>query len=480
MYTYRKAVSRREQLASSKELYDLVVDDLATKGKLSEAHWYAKTLYGPFQDDTSLYLAKTRVQKWIGRNRAKLETWVANHLEGSSAERALTSIVGKGRSKTPNTCKDDLLMPPTKSKNVVTYTDDEVPTETLLAEINDAAEEQEKEPVDICAYLDHLAARKDFEENEFPQESKIEIFLKSSRPVPIVFTSDWHLGSIGVDYLQFKADHQFMIAHPELKIITVGDLIDNFVRFRSAEAILQQVCNPRMQHRLLYMIAKNLSETKQFLAATWGNHDVERDEAIIGQSMIAQMLAAHTHFFDGRGMIVLKVGPSLEAAQTYTILLTHTPPGKSQYDKNYGNKRLYREYFPADVTVTAHFHKAAVQQDSHYDAARDAGFNFGGQRVSISTGTYKTKDAYSRRYWTEGKIGAPTVLFWHDTLRMEAFRSAESAIIQLKGLECPSSTPNQPGSKLNDGNAKLKKIAARPKTVKNAGSTKSEKRKTQR
>lgn len=435
----RRAVSRSDANQSARELFAKIQDDLLLIGEVKTSTHYALEMYGPFNDDTAAYLGRERVRRWMSRHRQNILTWAEQHVDPGKLATAIDSINGKKRQThvsgvTLSSRPDD---------------EEQAAPKEILDEINASAEEDDG--VELEAFLDHLAERKNFEENEFPTEDRLDIFIKSDKPVPIVFSSDWHLGSIGVDYEHFKADYGFILAHPEVKIITVGDLIDNFVRFKSAEAILQQVCNPRMQHKLLFKIATRLAKTKQLLAATWGNHDVERDEHILGQSMLAQTLAAATHFFDGRGLIVLKVGPTIEEAMTYTILLTHTPPGKSMYDKNYGGKRLYREHFPADVIVTAHFHSPAIQQDDHYGVAREAGFNFGGPRITIACGTYKTKDAYSRRYWSEGKVGAPTVLFWHNQQRMAAFKSAEDAVIYTKGLdECRSSTQSQCGSKPSD------------------------------
>jgi len=438
------------------ELMQRMKDDLSNHGRIYVAAHYAELVYGPFDKDRTAHrIATTRVQKWISRNACALKVWAAHHVDEDRIQAAVASVNGVDRR---------VVDPPSAMR-------EDVPTDVLIEEANHYAHANEDDDaVEVEDFLDHLAERKRFEEAEFPQENTLELFIKSDKPVPLVFSSDWHLGSIGTDYTAFKEDIKFLFAHPEIKLITVGDLIDNFVKFKSAEAVLQQVCNPRMQHKLLYKIAARLAKTKQFLAATWGNHDTERDEHIIGESALAQMLAAVAHFFDGRGLIILKVGPTIEEAMTYTILLTHAPPGSSANDKNHGGKRLYREHFPADVTVTAHRHTAAMQQDSYYDVARDAGFNFGGPRVTIATGTYKTKDAYSRRYWSEGRVGAHTVLFWPKVRRMTAFVSAEDAITYIKGLEgvkeCRCSTPNQCGSKPREDAKKPKSPTRKPTRVK--------------
>lgn len=285
-------------------------------------------------------------------------------------------------------------------------------------------------------WLDHLERRSQMEATEFPVDRRVSVWLPADDlPVAVTFSSDWHLGSVGCDYAGFRRDFEFLLRHHEaLKLITVGDLMDNFAQFKSAEAMAQQIANPRLQLRLMEKAADELAATRQYLAACWGNHDNERDEHSIGSSPLATLLARHTHYFDAKGVLTLKVGPSEEESAEYTIVLTHKPPSKSMWDKTMGAKKLYHAVFPADIVVTAHHHAPAYTTDSHYEEARAMGFPFGGTRAFIATGTYKIDDLYSRRGFAEGRIGAPTVLFWPRQRRIEICKSAENALIMRHGL----------------------------------------------
>ena len=103
-------------------------------------------------------------------------------------------------------------------------------------------------------------------------------------------------------------------------------------------------------------------------------------------------------------------------------------------DKTFGAKKLYASKFPADIICSGHFHQPAVSIDRHYEDARKLGFDFGGKRIMVSLGTYLTNDSHSKRYWSAGCIGAPTVLFWPGEHRTEIFDSAESALIYREGM----------------------------------------------
>jgi len=426
---------------TTRQLLDLVIHDLVMYGRMRRYQDYAELVYGMVTDPR-------RIRRQIDRVAFNLRHYRQQILDEIAMRDA--ALVDKAREVLLRHRKPPLLPRNTPAPVEAPPGVEEPPPLVLpdaTVEAVEAAKDVEDDGVPVLEWLAHLSERRELEMREFPQHDVLDVWIKTDTPVGIIFSADWHLGSVGVDYERYVADLEFLLAHPDdLKIITVGDLIDNFVRFRSAEAVLQQIASPKLQVQLLRKIADALVASGQFLAAGWGNHDVTRDEQIIGHSPVAQLLAKRVAYFDGKGLIILRVGPSREKAVKYTIQLVHKPPGKSMYDPNWGGKKLYRTKFPADISVTAHLHKPAWQVDSHYEEARGLGFHFGGRRISIACGTYKTDDPYARRYYTEGRIGAPTVLLWPDHHRMEVFGSAEAAMVFKAGLlvaDQQTGTPNQ-------------------------------------
>jgi hypothetical protein len=273
-------------------------------------------------------------------------------------------------------------------------------------------------------------------EAEFPVQRHKEIYIKTSEPVSVACAADFHLGGLGVDTKAFSEDMDFLLAHPkELRLITVGDEVDIYRNFKSLKPTLEQTLSPQLQAQLLLHWAECLAKNKQLLASCWGNHSTSRDEALLGESPIAQILSKYTTFFDGIGLLTLHVGTGNDV-QTYQLLMTHHARNNSSMDRNWGAKKLYLDKYPADAIVTSHFHSPSFQCDCHYSDARRLGANFGGRRVLVACGTYKTEDSLSRRFYpSEGDYGVPTIMFWPGKEHhMEVFSSPQNAMIYLSGL----------------------------------------------
>ena len=280
----------------------------------------------------------------------------------------------------------------------------------------------------------HLKEHGRLDSTMFPRNDVIEVFIKASTPVPIVFAGDLHIGSPGTDYDQLQRDIDFIAANPELKLILAGDTVDNFgTGFKSAQPVLDQACSPKMQKMILTKVVERLSRNKSLLFSLWGNHE-GRDENTTGDNPFAAILSKAAPYFDGQGIVILLVGKTRATAQRYVLVLAHKPPSRSANDKLLGAKRLYASRAASDVVCTAHYHDPAITQDMHYTAARDAGLGYGGKRILLALGTYLREDVYSKRHWNGGSLGAPTVIFWPDQHRTEVTGTAEDALIYLRGL----------------------------------------------
>jgi predicted phosphodiesterase len=167
----------------------------------------------------------------------------------------------------------------------------------------------------------------------------------------LTFSADWHLGSFYVNPNDVENVLDFIIENPDVFLITVGDLIDNFRRFRSTEALFGQL-PPNDQYKILESIVERLTEKGKLVATTWGNHDVEFDERISGFSYIRQLLTSRTKYFHGMGRLDLRVNEV-----EYKIGLTHHYKGTSIYNPNHEHIRYIKEQFPdVDIVVMGHRH----------------------------------------------------------------------------------------------------------------------------
>ncbi|KYC47838.1 MAG: hypothetical protein AMQ22_00230 [Candidatus Methanofastidiosum methylothiophilum] len=179
---------------------------------------------------------------------------------------------------------------------------------------------------------------------------KSAVVKTRSKWIMLVFSGDWHLGSYYVDPDKVDKVLDGIIEHKDAYIITVGDLADNFRRFRSTEAIFSQI-PPNDQLKIVRSLIERLVATGKLLATTWGNHDIAFDETLSGYSPIKELLKEKTTFFDGLGKLNLRVNDV-----EYKIGLTHSYKGSSIYNPNHEHIRFLKEQFP-DVDIMAMGHR---------------------------------------------------------------------------------------------------------------------------
>ena len=254
------------------------------------------------------------------------------------------------------------------------------------------------------------------------------IKINTTKPVALLLTADWHLGSISCDYNTFLRNHEFVLNTEGIYMGVVGDTIDNFYQFNNATAILQQILSPAKQRKLLGEILNALMEKKKLLFVGYGNHET-RDEKWFGDNLVARMVEDRIPFFSGKGIVKLYVGNQL-----YTILVTHKTGSNSKINTLYGAKMEYARYFPSDVVVTAHTHIPAIESYYHYGAAQRAGLPLGGESWLIKTGTYNVDDGFSKRYYDNGVVCDPTLVLYPNSKKMVPFMNASDAILFMQAI----------------------------------------------
>ncbi|MEJ2636872.1 MAG: hypothetical protein P8184_16485 [Calditrichia bacterium] len=209
----------------------------------------------------------------------------------------------------------------------------------------------------------------------------------------IVFTGDWHLGSFYVKLKELESLIDFVADSPDVYAVFVGDMVDNFRRFRSTEALFGQL-PPNDQFKILASIIDRLTIGGKIAAATWGNHDVEFDERNAGFSYVKNLMKERTTFFDTLGKLRLKVDDVV-----YNIGLTHHYKGESIYNPNHSHIRFIKEQFPdSDIVATGHKHFPASNWFPIFKSE--------GQPVPymIQCGSPKD-DPHSARYYGRGLSG---------------------------------------------------------------------------
>jgi len=256
------------------------------------------------------------------------------------------------------------------------------------------------ENIDWRKWFDNLRKRQELHQKTSSSQDEATVEIKTDRKIAVVFSADWHLGSVSVDYQALQTNLETMLNTDRVYMITVGDLIDNFRSFRSLQPILSQIASPKEQRIILSSILNEFMRKKKWIAACWGNHDIERDEKLYGESIVKELLSHNLVYFNGKGTLNLIVG-----REKYVIRLSHEFKGHSIYNPNHPMNRELKWHTPfADVIVGAHRHQPAIQNF----------YAYGQMKCLIQVGTFQTDDGYAKRFWSKGVIGVPVVVFYPD------------------------------------------------------------------
>ena len=161
----------------------------------------------------------------------------------------------------------------------------------------------------------------------------------------------------------------------------------------------------------------------------WGTHTDEFTERSAGFGLVRMLMKNKIPYFRGLGYIDLQIG-----TQLYPMAFTHQVRFSSFMNQLHGNKRLqqmHAEFFginrmPCREYITAHTHSPAVSWEGCLPEERV---------LFIKCGTFKTRCLYSQRYFGQGKIGAPTVVYHPDRLQHLCFPTPWEAATYMRGLE---------------------------------------------
>jgi len=283
----------------------------------------------------------------------------------------------------------------------------------LENDIIEYLDKNESENVHWKELFDHFQKHQNLTDRMSNGQVFATIKIETDRDnIAIATSADWHMGSSSVDYASFGRNIDYISNTDGMYVLCVGDYRDNFVKFRTASCILDQIMGPKEQTQLLASILEEFKAKNKVLAMTWGNHDDNRDEQNTGFSIVQHMFGDDFVYFDGMGVLNLEIiNKKRGTTVSYSIVMSHVGKGYSMYNENHGQRRLYKEFYPGDVVVTAHKHTPAFQYTQMYSTAADQGKEFGGEAWFIQTGTFKTKfDAFSNRYFGRGISGMPTIL----------------------------------------------------------------------
>ncbi len=248
-------------------------------------------------------------------------------------------------------------------------------------------------------------------------------YIETDRPIGLVFSGDWHLGTMGTDYVKWYADIQKIIDHPYLYLVDLGDDRQNMRSFKDLSGVLDQVMTPQEQGLFIRSLVNELTENNKLLCKVDGNHDVEFDERIFGEAIQGYLLERmKAPRFRNKGLLFLEVGD-----ETYSIYVFHKTRFRSIYRAAHGAFREWQFGYPADVVAGAHDHQPGFEMLPNYLMARAVGSDFGGLTFLIKVGTYQESKFGWKYFHNGGKPEAITVVLWPKTHKMQVFLSIDDA-----------------------------------------------------
>lgn len=236
----------------------------------------------------------------------------------------------------------------------------------------------------------------------FPLTNEISKTLPSDRPVVIINSADWHIGSHGVDYDAYKKKMKYILNTDGVYMIVAGDVIQNMpATFKNALPSMNQVITKKMQYAFLEDIMTDLISEEKLLAASWGNHDTEFDERLLSASVVELVLRNIVQNEE----VYLPTGGFLnihfdDSPITYRFHVTHSYRGSSKHNPLYSNYNATLEkglwYDPEldvfnslDATIQGHTHTPSYSWVPLFNK----------HIYHIKTGTYQEEGEFGNRYF---------------------------------------------------------------------------------
>ena len=285
-------------------------------------------------------------------------------------------------------------------------------TTTLVADphIKPDFGEPPKEPLNVVGWLDKVVKRTGTFEDEGDKDYG-RVVVETDRPIAIMKSADWHFGGLDVDYRALREHVRFLLDVPGMYLQLFGDDVNMMCMHRVVSA-RRDVMTPEEQIAFLESFVHQTVEAGKLISMGWGNHSDEFVERNAGFGIVKLIVGKRVPYFRGLGYLDLVLRNSAGDEQVYPMAFAHKTRFHSFMNQLHGNKRmqqLHNEWFPhrplAKEYITAHTHNPAWSTEGALPEDR---VHF------IKCGTFKTDCLYSQRYFGQGRIGVPTVVYHPD------------------------------------------------------------------
>jgi len=264
-----------------------------------------------------------------------------------------------------------------------------------------------------------------------PDKDYARVVIETDDPVAVMYSADWHFGGIDVDYAAWHAHLKFLLDEPRFYMSLVGDALNLAITHRVTSARADMMTADEQADFLRTFIRETVERGK-LISVTDGNHDAEFTERAAGISLVKLLAEKRVPHFRGLGYCDLVLRHSGGTEQVYPLALVHKVRFHSFMNALHGNKRMQQmasEFFGPDRPMP----RAFVTAHTHNPALLTEGLTPEDRIIHIKTGTFKNDCRYSQRYFGQGKIGVPTIVFHADRFEMVGLPTPQVAWRYMTG-----------------------------------------------
>ena len=261
-----------------------------------------------------------------------------------------------------------------------------------------------------------------------PTITSATVHIPSDKPIALMNTADWHIGSRFMAYKTFRSVLELSLSIPRLFWGVFGDEYDNFPLDWLPPAVMQ-VITPATQRKIVHGIIDRLVEKNKLLFSFWSNHPAFTERRI-GENLLEPAYMGRIPYFHGKGVICLQVGKDAETAENYIIYGAHQMKGNSIYNPTHPQMRaLLWEVPSADFVIMGDKHTYAYSEVPHHDMSYLSGLHSNRTAHLLQVGTAKNgPDHYTIRGWSNGMFEWPIFILYpgeHKIKRVYDFEDLE-------------------------------------------------------
>jgi len=287
----------------------------------------------------------------------------------------------------------------------------------IITEVK-TVEERKKIKSDLWKHMEERSKEyiKDFNESGI-----LDVEANNDKYIGLAILSDTHIGGEGCDYEKMRLDAETIRDSEYLRMIHIGDIMDNFITSKIMEGAINATTSPKQQVLLTEEWFETMTYEK-ILAVVEGNHDW-RSKEVSGLDFMGKLIQDNKVFYDPYQIIINIKYP---AGFKYTIYMRHKYRYNSAQNLTHAAKQLLRfGGKDADVLIIGHNHEDAWERFNHN----------GSPRFAIRPSTYKLADPYPKKIGYPSPSGTMPVLILNPHKKhMEIVDSVQSAAEYLEFL----------------------------------------------